>query len=69
MEVIYLAVALCFNLACTDQQIYIDDVFPPGHWQDCEERAELRAALLQDVDAADYRIGCRTQTQLEREGV
>lgn len=69
METIFLAIALCFNAACTDQQIYIEDVFSFDDRLMCEAKAERKRAQLKSTGAVNWRIGCRTQSQLEKSGV
>jgi hypothetical protein len=69
METIFLAIARCFNTACTDQQVYIEDVFQPEDGLLCEAKAERWAAQLKVTGAVNWRIGCRTQSQLEKSGV
>lgn len=71
LDVIYLAVALCFNAACTDQQIFIADSFDrtPSGYADCQTEAGKRRALALAQGVSGVRVACKTQDQLERDGV
>lgn len=69
LEPIFLAIALCFNADCTDQQIYIADEYKPTEMAACRKEKEKREALILPADVASFRVGCKTQTQLERNGV
>lgn len=69
METIFLAIAICFDAACVDQQIFIAEQFPSNGRAICETSAKQRAAMLQAADMTGWRVGCRTQSELESEGV
>jgi len=70
MGTVFLAVALCFNIECTDMQIYISEQFTTQEdAATCDGKAESKALELLASGVINYRVGCRTQRQLESEGV
>ena len=68
---IYLWLVLCLNGdACTDAQVYqIDSFEGPAAVFDCDDIAEARAVELQKSDLKDWRIGCATVAEFEKEGI
>lgn len=68
MEPIFLVIALCFNAACSDQAVYVEDVYAPADRMACDEKAIRWKAQVNAGGAVNARIGCRTQTQLEQDG-
>ena len=69
MQTIFLVVALCFDAACADQQIFVEDQFSPNDSTQCEFAAMKKNVELLDAKFKQFRVACRTQYQLESEGV
>lgn len=71
METIYLWLVLCLDgAACTDAQVYQIDRFEGAAAVfDCDDIADARAAELQKSALQDWRIGCRTVAEFEKEGI
>lgn len=71
LEPVYLWLVLCLDgSACTDAQVYQLDKFQgPAAVFDCDDQADRRAAELQTHTLPDWRIGCATVRDFDREGV
>lgn len=67
----FLWLVLCLDgAACTDAQVYqIDSFEGPAAVFDCDHIAESRAADMQTAGLKDWRLGCATAEQFEKEGI
>ena len=71
METMFLWLVLCLDgAACTNVQVYQIDRFEgPAAVFDCDDIADARAAELQTSALKNWRLGCRTVADFEREGI
>lgn len=67
----FLWLVLCLDgPACTDAQVYqIDSFEGPAAVFDCDDIADARAAELQTSGLTQWRLGCATVEQFEKDGI
>ena len=67
----FLWLVLCLDgPACTDAQVYqIDHFEGPAAVFDCGDIADARAAELTASNLKQWRLGCATVEQFEKEGI
>lgn len=68
---LYLWLVLCLDgAACTNAQVYqIDHFQGPDAVTDCKDIAKARRAEMKASVAVNWRIGCKTQAEFDRDGI
>lgn len=68
---LYLWLVLCLDgAACTNAQVYqIDQFTGPAAVTDCKDIAKARRTEMKASVAANWRIGCKTRAEFDRDGI
>lgn len=70
-DTMFLWLVLCLDgSACTDAQVYQVDIFTgPAAVFDCDGQQKARAADLKKSGLLNWRIGCKTVADFDKEGI